>query len=184
MIRWCVFVALVAGCRADEQPGYEALPEMARSIPAESFDPSPVLPGGMTLQTPPEGTVPYGREVFGYGGSESEARRAGRELQSPIAVSPQTLEAGQKVFETFCLVCHGVRGEGDGPVIGPKKFPQPPSQLGPKTRARADGELFHIVTRGRGQMPSYAAQVLPHERWLAIGWIRHLQRNAGSGGAR
>lgn len=39
----------------------------------------------------------------------------------------------------------------------------------------ADGQLFHIVSAGQANMPGYAAQVLPDDRWRAILHLRALQ---------
>lgn len=39
-----------------------------------------------------------------------------------------------------------------------------------------DGQMFHVVTYGFGNMPSYAVQVSREDRWKAILHIRDLQR--------
>ena len=37
--------------------------------------------------------------------------------------------------------------------------------------------MFHVVTCGQGNMPSYAAQVSTEERWKAILHIRRIQES-------
>jgi mono/diheme cytochrome c family protein len=37
-----------------------------------------------------------------------------------------------------------------------------------------DGQLFHIITFGQGNMPSYAAQVDRDDRWKVVRFVRGL----------
>lgn len=189
-------VALVASitvvaCSADrDRPGIVVSPDMAFSVPYDPYDPSPITDNGATLRLPPEGTVPVDGVRFDYGptpprvpvppfGSREEADRAGRELFNPYVADKPALARGKHVYETFCLVCHGTGGAGDGPIIG--RFPNPPSLVDQRpapfrsARNLPDGALFHIITRGQGIMASYAVQVRPNDRWLAILYIRSLQ---------
>jgi hypothetical protein len=39
----------------------------------------------------------------------------------------------------------------------------------------ADGEMFHILTYGQGNMASYASQLTREERWKVIVHVRRLQ---------
>jgi mono/diheme cytochrome c family protein len=41
--------------------------------------------------------------------------------------------------------------------------------------AWTDGQIYHIITMGRGLMASYAAQVEPDDRWKIILYIRKMQ---------
>ena len=41
-----------------------------------------------------------------------------------------------------------------------------------------DGQLFHILTYGQNNMPSYASQLSRDDRWNAILYVRTLQRAA------
>ena len=170
------------GCRAEaDLPGLEILPGMVDSVPVDPYDRDPLGKGHYSIYKAPEGSVPHGYVPFRYGKDKKEAERAGRELLSPLQGSAADLKRGQFVFDTWCAVCHGPKGEGDGPVIGAGRFPGPPSLLADRARNLADGHLFHIVTHGQGIMPSYAVQVRPADRWKAIAWVRKLQ---GQGGAK
>jgi hypothetical protein len=44
-----------------------------------------------------------------------------------------------------------------------------------KTTDMPDGQLYHILTYGRGNMPSQAGLLAPQDRWAAILHIRSLQ---------
>lgn len=157
---------------------FELFPDMAVSKAAESFAADAFLPGGTTLQAPIAGVVVRGASSFDFGAGPEEARRAGEELVAPFPLEdPAVVAQGELVFRTFCVVCHDAQGGGRGSVVLRGALP-PPSLLGARAVSMADGEMFHILTRGQGNMPSYAAQIPERDRWKAIAWVRRLQRGS------
>lgn len=164
----------LAGCSAEgDRPGMMFLPNMVDSGVVHAFERNPRTPEKPALQAPPEGTIPFDRPVFPYGPGPEEARRAGAELKNPFQGTPEVLARGRQVYVNICSVCHGMRGEGDGPVIG--RFPNPPSLQAARAKGLPDGQIVHIITRGQGIMPSHAAQVLIEDRWKAVRYLRQLQ---------
>ena len=164
----------LAACQADGQKrGFEYMPDMAHSVPFDSFAPNPVTRDGKTLQRPMAGTIPRGFLPFHYAATPQDAERAGRELVSPVPRSEENLAQGQALFETFCLVCHGAGGKGDGPLV--PRIPNPPSYSSERVRQMAPGQLFHVITLGSGRMPSYASQVSVEERWKIVAYVQTLQ---------
>jgi mono/diheme cytochrome c family protein len=127
----------------------------------------------MTMQPPPEHTIPRGFQPFHYDTTAVSLARAGRELHNPFEPNEQTLARGKAVYETFCQVCHGATGAGDGPLI--PKYPNPPAFRTQQAMDRQDGELFHIITLGRNNMPANAPQVAADDRWRVVLYIRQLQ---------
>ena len=175
-----IFLLLLFAVACERNPkktGYEFLPDMARSVPYDAFAPNPVTPDGKTLQKPPAGSIPRGYMPYHYGTAPEEAERAGRELVNPIGITPESLARGKKVYENYCLVCHGDQGKGDGPLI--PKFPNPPSFTSKNVQAYPEGRLFHIVTRGSGMMPSHASQISPEDRWKLVRYVQTLQHPQG-----
>ena len=149
-------------------------PTQMQSSPAYlSQTPNPVLPNGMTQQMPVAGTIPRGYEPFHYGPTPEEAIRAGYELKNPFQPTGENFARGQQVFNNYCAVCHGATGGGDGPLI--PKYPNPPAYNTEKSKALADGNMFHVVTLGRKDMPSHAPLVSVDDRWKVILYIRKLQ---------
>lgn len=164
--------ALAAGCSArGDEPGYIVSPGMHFSVPYDAYDPNPIT--GATLRLPPEGTMPQGTTPFLYAPGPDEAARAGRELQQRLPPDRAQLARGKQVFETFCAVCHGLGGQGDGPIIG--RYPNPPSLLAARAMGLPDGHVFHLISHGQGLMPSYGAQVRPDDRWRVVLYLRQLQ---------
>lgn len=167
-------LAAFSGCSADgDRPGFVVLPGMVDSGVVHPYDENPFTKNGQSLMLPPEGSVPMGFTPFTYGTGPAEAERAGRELRQPLTGTPENLVRGKQVFESICFVCHGMKGEGDGPIIG--RFPNPPSLMAARARGLPDGQIFHIITRGQGIMPSHAVQVLFEDRWRVILYLRQMQ---------
>jgi mono/diheme cytochrome c family protein len=181
-----VFLAVVAlnwAVRAErDRPHLEFIPEMVHSVAAESFAPHPVFADGKTLQPPPAGTIRRGLLPLHYEPTQEGAQRAGLELTNPYSLDDKAaVERGAFVYANFCQACHGPTGAGDGPVAK-RGYPPPPAHPQP----RKDGEAFHIVTYGRANMPSHAAQLSREDRWKVILFIRSLAQQAtgGAGGGR
>lgn len=165
---------LTGACSSDPSaPGTEFIPEMVRTAAYNSFSPNPVTRDKKTLLLPAPGSIPRGFSPLHYGPGPEEAARAGRELANPLSATPATLARGERVFTAFCSPCHGKRGQADGSVV--PSFPAPPSFLANHAKQIADGQIFHIVSRGQGLMPSLAAQLRPADRWSAVHHVRKLQ---------
>ncbi|MDX1386531.1 MAG: c-type cytochrome [bacterium] len=174
-----IFVALVflfssLACERDpKKPAYEFLPEMTRSVPYDAFAPNPNTPSGKTLLKPVAGTIPRGFTPYPYGADEEGLAQASRELKNPIPFSPEILAEGKELYNTFCLICHGAGGKGDGPLI--PKYPNPPSFTSKSSKNLTPGALYHIMTKGSGEMASYASQVSPEDRWKIVYFVQVLQ---------
>jgi mono/diheme cytochrome c family protein len=173
----CVgLIALQALLRPDtEVRHFEIFTEMAYSHASEPFTPNPYFADGKTQQPLVAGVVPRGLKPFPYGIGPEEAKRAGEELFNPINPADTAAPTvGAELYRVYCLMCHDARGNGEGPVVYRGMLP-PPSLHADRAKQMADGEMFHILTRGQGNMASYAAQLSRAERWKVIQHVRRLQ---------
>lgn len=154
---------------------YEALTEMVYSRAGESFARSPVLPGGQALQPLEKGVVVRGALLASLSPGPDGAAQAGRELVNPFAADEAlALERGRELYAIYCVVCHDAQGQGRGPAVARGMLP-PPSLSGARALGMSDGEMFHVLTLGQGNMASYAEQLDPLERWQVILHVRSLQ---------
>lgn len=113
-----------------------------------------------------------------YAATPADALRAGEELASPLEPgNVRARERGAFVFANFCAVCHGAGGAGMGPVAQ-RGYPPPPSLLAEHAQKMKDGQLFHILTYGQNNMPSYASQLSRADRWNVVLYVRTLQAAA------
>ncbi len=163
-------IMLVAGlflsaCNNPQKTTFEFMDDMANS-PA-------VKPQEEPMRVPPAGTVPQGYTPYPY--AKDQGDLAGEKLNNPLSLNKKNLARGQKIYNTFCIVCHGPVAKGNGFIV--PKFPMPPSLHSDKVRAWSDGRIFHVVTMGQNLMPSYASQIAEKDRWAAILYLRALQRS-------
>jgi len=124
------------------------------------------------MRVPPVGTIPRGFTPYPYGKDDGDI--AGVSLKNPLKATEDNFLIGQERYNTFCVVCHGETGDGDGYIV--PKFPRPPTLLSKKVADWSDGRMFHVITKGQNLMPSYAVQVAEKDRWAIIYYVRALQR--------
>jgi mono/diheme cytochrome c family protein len=160
--------------RDPEQPNRVMPTQMAISPAYRSQSVNPVLARRVTSQPPVEGTLARGARAFHYERTDAERQRAGRELKNPLQPTPKNLSEGKRLYDTYCAVCHGATGAGDGPVI--PKYPNPPNIRSRPLMAQQDGELMHSITVGRKKMPAHAGQLIWNERWQVVLYLRTLQQ--------
>jgi mono/diheme cytochrome c family protein len=123
---------------------------------------------------PPEGSIP----VTGHEDSLSIYEPAGLRitdaLRSPVAFDSASLGRGGRIFNTYCAVCHGPQGKGDGTVSG--RLGYVPDLTLDVTRQRSDGYIYAIIRHGRGLMPRYGDRIRDvHDRWNVVNYVRSLQ---------
>jgi len=164
-------------------PGYSYFPDMEQSQAYETYTPNPVYADGKTNQLPPEYTIP--REMIPYDFEKTPLNRtwAGEMIENPYAGDASVLEEGKRLFDMYCVNCHGDNGDGQGFLYTSKKYPYPPASLiSDKIKDNPDGEIFHVISIGYGVMGAHDFQLLPDERWKITTYIRsvlHQQKRVG-----
>jgi len=170
---WGVLKALLAlallavalpSCRQDmhDQPRYEPLE--ASAFFSDGRSSRPVIEG-----TVARGQLRADQEL--YTGLDA----AGQFVSDlPIDVTRELLERGQSRFNAFCSPCHGRRGDGRGMVVQ-RGFKQPQSFHQTGLRDTPVGYYYDVISRGIGEMSSYAAQLSSRDRWAIVAYIRALQ---------
>lgn len=95
---------------------------------------------------------------------------------NPVPDTEQSLAKGEKVYDTFCYVCHGPEGKGDGPVI--KRGFYPLNLTAPGVKGRTDGYIYaYIRYGGKVMMPSYRESITSENAWDVVNYVRKLQGN-------
>ena len=154
-------------------PGTEIFPDMVHSVAYEAFSESTLTKDGKSMMLPPANSIARGRMPFTFGPGTEEAKRAGRELINPFKPTKEQHVRGRELYNNYCLVCHGIQGKGDGPLI--PKFPNPPSLTGKRLQKYKDGRMYHIITLGSGVMPGHAQQIDRDERWALVQYVKWIQ---------
>lgn len=164
----------VGGCRSTfEHPPVQVIPDMDTQAKVKAQGESRFFRDGNGNRLPVPGTVSRGVQPYPYVG---KPELAVSELRNTVAPTREVLDRGRNRFETFCAVCHGVDGKGNGVVVE-HGYPQPPSLHSKKINDYPDAMIFHIISSGQNAMPSYAAQITPEDRWATVMYLRALLRS-------
>ena len=96
-------------------------------------------------------------------------RPEGGFAESTYAFTEADLLRGKVLYRSFCAICHGLNGEGDGRVI-PLGMPKPRSFQA--VRDQPEGYFYFAATNGFGRMLSYKSRIPERERWLIARYIK------------
>ena len=163
-MKWLLLAALmvVGGCN-DTQAIHEPHPSLERMQTQERVNPF----DGRGMRTPPPDTVARDRDPT--------PAFADAEGSIPLTVDLDLLTEGRASFDRTCATCHGVLGDGVS-VVASKMIDRPPPSLHePRIVAMSRQEVFDVITRGYGLMPSYAHFLDVHERWAVIAYLDALR---------
>lgn len=92
----------------------------------------------------------------------------------PLPLDAALLRRGRERYDIYCSACHDGAGTGDGIVVR-RGMLQPPSFHVDRVAAMPVGELYSVITNGVRNMPSYARQIPPEDRWAIVAYVRALQ---------
>ena len=95
--------------------------------------------------------------------------------KNPIASTPESLAAGQKIYLKTCASCHGKSGDADGPAVIELNI-HPAKLSNPQLATESDGSLFWKITTGKKPMPAYGKRISETDRWNLVNYIRTLQK--------
>jgi mono/diheme cytochrome c family protein len=96
-------------------------------------------------------------------------------VKNPLAGNAQATKEGATLFTKQCLMCHGSKGMGDGPV-GINLNPRPGNLLLPKAQKLTDGAIFWKITNGKAPMPTFKTSLTETQRWQLVNYVRELER--------
>ncbi len=91
---------------------------------------------------------------------------------NPVPSTPDSIAAGQRLYQANCARCHGVTGRGDGPVA--PELPLRPADLHQHVPLHRDGQLFYFISEGLfgTSMPPFRGDLSDQERWQIINYLR------------
>lgn len=141
---------------------------------------------GRSMRAPVEGTVAVGdlrEDSHLFEGLVNGA--PARTFPEAFKIDDAAMTRGQERFGIYCTPCHGLTGDGDGMVhrhafaLQEGTWVKPTNIAEPKIAEKAVGELFTTISNGIRNMPGYARQIPPEDRWAIILYLRALQKSQG-----
>jgi mono/diheme cytochrome c family protein len=95
---------------------------------------------------------------------------------NPVKSSPEGLAEARKVFAYDCAMCHGTKGDGKGDVVESMKLTMSDWRE-PTTLANVtDGEIFYIITKGKGKMMAEGDRLPEKLRWNLVNLVRAMAK--------
>lgn len=82
--------------------------------------------------------------------------------------------SGKARYEQYCVVCHGARGLGNGPMA---KATNPPAArlTSPEVRNKSDRELLDVIADGKGTgMPAWRGILSDQDLLDMVAYLRSL----------
>lgn len=146
---------------------------------------------GKSQRDPIPGTIPFGgADYFADAGTprqdpdflaEDDVFYRGKQDESWVADAPRTMTResileGQKNYQSYCIVCHGGTGAGNG-IMSQYGLTAIASLVDQRVIDMPDGQIYHTIGNGKGLMQGYGHQIKPTERWNIVHYVRALQRS-------
>jgi hypothetical protein len=125
---------------------------------------------GFGMRMPVSGTVLRGNVPYTI-----RTQEEGGVLVNPYPRTEEVLVHGRQTYNTYCVVCHGILGDGH-PTLTAAYGAKPANLVSQQIIDLPDGQIYHVVRIGRNAMPSYSADLAENERWATVHYIRTLQR--------
>lgn len=97
-------------------------------------------------------------------------------LKNPLPPTPEDIAKGKTLFTSYCAVCHGAGGAGDGPTAAALN-PKPADFKTPLHTRLPDGYWFWRLSKGGSvppfsdvgsAMPPWEGALTPEQRWMVI----------------
>jgi len=173
-----VLVACLAmvSCSKKGKPNYQYMPNMYEPIGYEtygSYD-NENFSEGMEAQLPVEGSIPRGWQPYEYKNTTEGLNLAKANLKNPRLVTKESLKEGKELYDIYCGVCHGEKGDGQGILVKREKILGIPSYADPG-RLITEGGIYHVQMYGINSMGSYASQTNESERWAIAQHVMNLK---------
>ena len=100
--------------------------------------------------------------------------------KNPVAPTHENLTEARKFFGYNCAMCHGKEGDGKGDLAQDMKLElhdwRDPSSIEKMT----DGELFWIISNGKGKMPGNAEREKETMRWKYVNLVRSFGKKGAA----
>ena len=96
--------------------------------------------------------------------------------KNPVAPTPEGLAEARKFFGYNCAMCHGKTGDGKGDLAADMKLDLRDWRDASSIEKITDGELFWIISNGKGKMPGEGDRSPEKTRWNFVNLVRSFAK--------
>ena len=100
--------------------------------------------------------------------------------KNPVSSSPEGLADARKMYKYDCAMCHGEHGDGKGELVDAMKLTLKDWRDASALTGKTDGELFYIITKGKGKMPPEGDRQAEKMRWNLVNLVRSFAAKSAS----
>lgn len=97
-------------------------------------------------------------------------------LKNPVKENATSIAENKRIYAIDCTMCHGFEGDGKGDLAQEMKLTLHDWRDPAALRGFSDGELFQIISKGKGKMPGDEARMKPDQIWHMINYIRSFTK--------
>jgi len=166
---------LMVSCFDQSKPNYQYMPNMYEPVGYETYGDYSIFPNNQEAMLPVEGTIARGWMPYDYDNSNEGLALAKTDLKNTMPVTVENLEKGKELYDVYCAVCHGKKGDGKGILVEREKILGVPS-YDDAGRVITEGGVYHVMMYGLNSMGSYASQTSEEERWQITHHVMNLKR--------
>jgi mono/diheme cytochrome c family protein len=164
------------------KPRLQVVPDMDSQPKFKTQSTNEFFQDGRAMRQQVGGTMARGEldadDLLNYGLNETGEFAAA----FPLPVTDALLKRGRERYNVYCAACHGLSGDGQGPVhLRAERLQEgtwtPPTDMASSVvLARPNGHLYNTITNGIRNMPAYGPQIEVADRWAIVAYVRALQR--------
>ena len=163
---------MATSCFDKAKPNYQFFPNMYEAVSYETYSEHDVFKGGVEAQLPAKGSIKRGFVPYEIPNTPEGYALAKSSLKSPLDSLSLNPEKGKELYNIYCAICHGEKGDGKGNLVVKEKFLGVPNY---KDREITEGSIFHVVTYGLNSMGSHANQLSQQERGQVANYVLKLK---------
>lgn len=104
--------------------------------------------------------------------SDTAKAAASGERKNPVKPTPEGLAAAKKVFGYDCAMCHGELGDGKGDLVSSMDLKMKDWRDPAILSGLSDGELFDIISKGKGKMVGEGDRVPAEKVWGLVNYVK------------
>ena len=174
-----VLIAIISlgSCQEDNKPNYQYMPNMYESAGYETYGDYEVfetVTGGSSAMKPAEGSIARGWMPYEIENTNEGKEFAKANLKNKLPFTEETEAKGQELYDIYCGICHGKKGDGNGTLVEREKILGVPA-YNDEGRAITEGSVYHVMYYGLNTMGSYASQMTEEEMWMVDHYVMSLK---------
>lgn len=173
---FAIAVVLISAvsCQENGRPNYQFMPNMYEPVGYETYAGSDAFRNGVEAQLPAIGSIARGHMPFEIPNTIEGYDFAKQNLKNPLNPTLIDSKKGKELYDIYCGICHGNKGDGQGTLVKREKILGVP-KYDDAARNITEGSAYFTIYYGKNAMGSYNNQLLEDERWQVAAYVMQLK---------